>query len=267
MGKLTVKNILDSKGKRMLTLTTAFDAEIAKAAEIAGIDIIVTWEPDTGTLEELLLNIQKVRKGAPNTVIGAGLPANPAYASDAEIIRCALSALQKGADLIYSSGNSIERFAALGKQKIPFVGHVGLIPIQATWFGGMRAVGKTWQEALKVYQDTIAFQEAGAVAVEMECVPHEIAAEITRRVDILTFSLGSGLKCDGQFLFSCDLLGTHDGHYPRHSITYYHFFRDAIKAFERFKEEVKNNTFPRKPNIIEISPDEYELFMENISKN
>ena len=212
------------------------------------------------------MSIGKVRKDAPNTVVAAGLPANPAFVSDAEMILCVLMALRKGTHLIYSSGNRIERFAALGKQKIPFVGHVGLLPGQETWFGGLRAVGKTWQEALKVYNDTVAFQKAGAVAVEMECVPHTVAAEITRRVDILTFSLGSGPKCDGQFLFSSDLLGAHSGHYPRHSITYYHFFQESIKAFKKYRKEVRNNTFPKKGNMIEIDPHEYEIFMQNVRK-
>ena len=65
------------------------------------------------------MNIGKVRKRAPNTVVAAGLPANPTFVSDAEMILCVLMALRKGEYLIYSSGNRIERFAALGKQKLP----------------------------------------------------------------------------------------------------------------------------------------------------
>ena len=60
------------------------------------------------------------------------------------------------------------------------------------WLGGFRAVGKTAEEAIKVYKDTLELQEAGVIAVEMECVTEKIAAEITKRVEILTFSMGSG---------------------------------------------------------------------------
>ena len=65
------------------------------------------------------MSIGKVRKDAPNTVEAARQPAHPAVDSDAEMILCVLMALRKGAHLIYSSGNRIERFAAVGKQKLP----------------------------------------------------------------------------------------------------------------------------------------------------
>ena len=128
--------------------------------------------------------------------------------------------------MIYSSGMSLDLFAALGKQRIPCVGHAGFIPAHATWFGGPRAVGKTSREARQVYQDCRDFQTSGAIAVEMECVPTRVAAEITKKLDILVFSMGSGPECDGQYLFSCDLLGLNDGRYPRHSIKYANFFEE-----------------------------------------
>ena len=115
-------------------------------------------------------------------------------------------------------------------------------------------------EALKVYEDALAFQEAGAIAVEMECVPEKVAAEITKRLKILTISLGSGRHCDGQFLYSCDLLGTHNDHYPRHVKKYCDFFGDSVKAFRRFKEEVDSGEFPAETNIIRPNEGEYRSF-------
>ena len=227
----------------------------------------MTSAANTDTLEEMLIVLEQVEKGAPNTLIGAGIPASLAYVSDTEAIRCALAARRGGADMIYSSGNSIERFKALSKLKIPCVGHVGLVPDLSTWIGGLRPFGKTAREALQVHRETLAFQEAGAIAVEMECVPYKVAAEITKRVDILTFSMGSGSQCDGQFLFSCDILGAHDGHYPRHSVRYCDFFDDSVKAFRRFREETEEGVFPGKENVIEIKNKEFELFMQGLARS
>ena len=137
--------------------------------------------------------------------------------------------------MIYSSGMSLDLFKAIAKQRIPCVGHVGFIPADASWFGGPRAVGKNSLEARQVFQDSLDFQECGAIAVEMECVPARVAAEITKKLDILVFSMGSGPECDGQYLFSCDLLGLNDGRYPRHSKKYASFFEDSVSVFEKYK--------------------------------
>jgi len=266
MARPTIKDLQKLKGKRKVVLTTAFDYYTAKACELAGIDVLVTWPQHNETMEELQIVLEQVRKGAPNTLIGAGIPRYQAFINETEAIRCSWAALKAGADMIYSSGMSIDLFKALARQRIPCVGHVGFIPAHATWFGGPRAVGKTSEEARQVYEDTLAFQEAGAIAVEMECVPAKVAAEITKRMDILVLSMGSGLECDGQYLFSCDLLGLNDGHYPRHSKKYANFFNDSVEVFKRYKEEVNSGAFPAKGNQIEIKDDEFSLFTRSIGK-
>ena len=119
-----------------------------------------------------------------------------------------------GADIIYSSGNTLSRFEAMANVGINCGGHVGLVPARASREGGLKAKGKTLDEAVRIYEDTLAYQNAGAVIVEMEVVAADIATEISKRVDILVMSLGSGPGCDGQFLFSADLLGIHEPRYP-----------------------------------------------------
>ena len=264
MPRPTIKDMQNLKGKRKIVLTTAFDYYTARACELAGIDVIVTWPQQNETMEELMMVLEQVRKGAPNTLIGAGIPRYQAYINETEAIKCSWAALKAGADMIYSSGMSLDLFKALGKQRIPCVGHVGFIPAHATWFGGPRAVGKTSVEARKVYQDCLDFQEAGAIAVEMECVPARVAAEISQRLGILVFSMGSGPACDGQYLFSCDLLGLNDGRYPRHSVKYANFFQDSIGVFERYKQDVTSGAYPAKGHQIQITDEEFESFSNGI---
>ncbi|MEM7118420.1 MAG: 3-methyl-2-oxobutanoate hydroxymethyltransferase [Chloroflexota bacterium] len=261
MSKLTIKELIEAKGKRQLILTTAFDAWTAKAAEEAGVDMILAWGSN---LEHSKWVINSVRSGAPNTLIGSGLPTTGAYSSEAEALRLAGELRSAGTDIIYCSGLVPEKFAALARQKYPCCGHVGYLPVENTWFGGPRAVGKTWQEAVEVYERTMALEKAGCIAVEMEVVPEKVAAEISKRTKMLVFSMGSGPSCDGQFLFSSDLLGTNTGHYPRHSITYSHMFRDAVKAFTQYRQDVESGTYPAKNHVIKIKDAEFERFMEEI---
>jgi len=261
MARPTVKDLLDLKGKRKIVLVSAFDYWTAHACESAGIDMLVTW---ADTLEHMKIVLERVRSGAPNTFIGAGIPQNYAYVSESNTLNAAMIATGLGADAIYCSGLEMEKCKALGKQKIPYVGHVGYLPVRNTWFGGPRAVGKTWKEALQVYNNVLAYQDAGAIAVEVECVPFKVAAEITKQTDILTFSMGSGPDCDGQFLFDCDILGSHNGHYPRHSKKYADFYNLSLNAFKQYRQEVQSGDFPAKENIIDIGPEDLKEFIRQI---
>jgi 3-methyl-2-oxobutanoate hydroxymethyltransferase len=267
MARQTIKDLQNLKGKRKIVLTTAFDYYTARACELAGIDVLVTWPQHNETMEELLMVLEQVRKGAPNTLIGAGIPRYQAYINETKAIKCSWAALKAGADMIYSSGMSLDLFRALGKQRIPCVGHVGFIPAHATWFGGPRAVGKSSAEARQVYEDSLAFQEAGAIAVEMECVPAKVAAEIAKRLDILVFSMGSGPECDGQYLFSCDLLGLNDGRYPRHSKKYANFFDDSVEVFKKYREDVTSGAYPAQGHQIEIKDDQFSAFASSLGVN
>ena len=154
--------------------------------------------------------VGNVRRGAPNTLIGSGI--NPgAYASAEEALRLAEEIRAAGTDIVYCSGLIPATFGALSRQHYPCCGHVGYLPVNDTWLGGPRAVGKTAAEAKKLFDDVMALEAAGCIAIELECVPAKVAAELTKRTKMLVFSMGSGADCDGQFIFAEDLLGSHSG--------------------------------------------------------
>jgi 3-methyl-2-oxobutanoate hydroxymethyltransferase len=253
MAKLTVRDILNAKGKRKLTRVMASDYDTAKACEIAGID----------SLACRVASLKQVRAGAPDTFIMAASPAGTNNPSDADAIRTAFSLINDGADSVYMDA-SLDRIKAVAKERIPVEGHVGLVPAHVTWIGGYRAVGKTAEEALQVYHDTLALQDAGAFAVEMEVVPARIAAEVAKRVEICVVSLGSGPACDCIYLFGCDVLGSHSMHYPRHAKRYRNHFEDSIEAFREFNSDVLDGSFPEKKHIAEINDEEFEKFMAKI---
>jgi len=259
--KLTVAELLALKGKRKIVVTTAFDEWTAKAAEEAGVDMILAW----GSCQEhSKFVVQAVRKGAPNTLIGSGI--NPgAYESMENALKLANDIRSAGTDIIYCSGLVPDKFAGLARQHFPCCGHVGYLPVNDTWLGGPRAVGKTAEEAKKVYDDVMALEAAGCIGVEMECVPAKVAAEISKRTKMLVFSMGSGPDCDGQFLFSEDVLGTHDGHYPRHSITYVNLMGEAVKSLTRYRDDVISGAYPTAKHSIKMKDEEFARFMEQIS--
>ena len=269
MAKPSIGALLRGKGKRQLTMTNANDYNTALAAAEAGIDLILA----RGIYDEqqIGLVLDQIVKAAPNVVLVCNLPATIAYVSDAEAIRAAMIARDHGADIIYSSGNSMRRFEAMASVGIVCGGHVGLVPIRASREGGIGARGKTLDEAVRIYEETLAFQEAGAVIVEMECVAADIATEISQRVDLLVMSLGSGPGCDGQFLFSADLLGFQeprfpgmgkpmDGRLPRHAKQYTNLFEEAKRGFAAFRAEVADGAFPAAEHLIKVDPAVVDAF-------
>jgi 3-methyl-2-oxobutanoate hydroxymethyltransferase len=273
MAKPTIGELLASKGKRQLTMTNATDYNTALAAAEAGIDII----SGRGMYDEqqIGLVLDQIVLAAPNAFIACNLPATIAYVSDSEAIRAAMIARDHGADIIYSSGNTLSRFEAMASVGINCGGHVGLVPIRSSREGGIGARGKTLEQAIRIYEETVAYQNAGAVIVEMECVAAEIATEISKRVDILVMSLGSGPGCDGQFLFSADMLGfreprypgmgkPYEGPLPRHAKRYTNLFEEAKLGFATFKAEVDSGEFPSANHLIKADPSVVEAFRTTV---
>jgi 3-methyl-2-oxobutanoate hydroxymethyltransferase len=250
----TVKDLRDQKGRRVLVETLPFSPEEAAAAEEAGIDTMkVRFDPRHPELAVA------IRKAAPNTFMSFSVPL-VAAASETEAVRLAYQAMELGADGIMCQWSP--RFvSAAAEAGVPVEGHAGLVPRKSTWTGGLRAVGKTIDEALWIYREIKRLEEAGAWAVEVEVIPAALLAEITKRTTLLTSSIGAGSGGDIQFLFAEDILGNNGPPYPRHSKQYrnLHKLREAMQAervggFKDFIRDVQSGTFPGLEHIIE-APD------------
>ena len=221
---------------------------------------------DHASFEEVL----EIRRSAPNAFMHYGAP-DTLWPTLDEAKKLAFKMLEYDFDMFYC--HRIEILKSLFKEGVPCLGHVGLIPQRTTWTGGYKAVGKTASEAIKVYEDCLRFQDAGAVAIEMECVPHKIAAAISKKIDTTILSLGSGPGCDVQYLFACDILGTTPGHIPRHAKSYRNFSQEfkrlqeeRVDAFQEFYNDVQDGIFPDKKNIVEIPQKELDVFLNTLEK-
>ena len=270
--KLTVYDYLKSKGKRQLSNLFVHSVEEAAAAEEAGIDYIVAAHdlPQFG-INASLNDVKKIREVAPNCFMQSAGPIPPA--SEYEAIKFAHDYLSFGVDCIYVGNHSLKWIKAMRDENIPTIGHVGLIPGKATWIGGLRAIGKTADEAIGVLRHTLDLQDAGVIGVELEVVPPKVAKVITEKVEIITMSMGSGSDCDAQFLFSNDVLGWNKGHIPRHARVYRNFKKEyarlqeeRISAFKEFHEDTINKNFNDTKITVQIKDDEFNKFLELAEK-
>lgn len=250
----TVKGLRDQKGKKILTETLPFSVDEAVAAEEAGIDTMkVRFDPKAPA------SAAEIRRAAPNTFMAFSVPLVGA-ATAGEAVRIGLNAMEIGADAIMCQWCP-EFVRAAADVGVPVQGHAGLVPRLSTWTGGLRAVGKTLDEAIWVYEQIKVLEEAGAYAVEVEVIPAELLAEISKRTTLMTSSIGAGSGGDIQFLFADDILGNGPPPYPRHSKQYrtlYKMFeeiqRERVGGFKDFIDEVKSGDFPAREHIIE-APD------------
>lgn len=141
MGGMTIKDLLDAKGKRTLAYVQVASEEEAIAAAEAGMDMIGTaFVPERAGWA----------KAVPDTHFQYGLPWGE-HADAAEALRAAMGAMMAGAQSVYC-GYSPKIVEALSREGVPVICHVGLVPPKATWTGGYKAVGKTVEQAKMVWQ-------------------------------------------------------------------------------------------------------------------
>jgi 3-methyl-2-oxobutanoate hydroxymethyltransferase len=140
---------------------------------------------------------------------------------------------------------TIEAIAAID---VPVMGHVGLTPQSVHRMGGHRVQGRRSGRAAgerdRVLDDARAVQAAGAFAVVLECIPLDLAAEITAELTIPTIGIGAGVHCDGQVLVLHDLIGLSDAWTPRFAKRYAEVGREVVRDASASVEEVKGGAFP-----------------------
>ncbi|MDX8479622.1 3-methyl-2-oxobutanoate hydroxymethyltransferase [Mesorhizobium sp. VK24D] len=254
----TVADLRAMKGKRQLTMLRVLTLEEAEAAERAGIDIV-------SVPPELVLNPQ-YRDAAPSLFTMPGENFFEIGTAD-DFVRWAFRLYKASADAVYCSAG----YATMADDAIPVIGHVGLIPSRATWTGGFKAVGKTADTAMKVFEAVKQLEAAGAIGAEIEVVPVEVAKAISERTSLIMLSMGAGTGCDAQYLFAEDILGTNRGHMPRHSKVYRNFAAEydrlqaeRVAAFSEYLADVNSGAYPEDRHVVHMDPDEFALFMKKV---
>ncbi|MGX9119650.1 3-methyl-2-oxobutanoate hydroxymethyltransferase [Mesorhizobium sp. BHbsci] len=257
----TIADLRAMKGKRQLTMLRVLTMDEAEAAERAGVDIV-------SVPPELVLNPQ-YRDAAPSLFTMPGDNFYEIGTAD-DFVRWAFRLYKASADAVYCSAGfaTVKRLA---DDNIPVIGHVGLIPSRATWTGGFKAVGKTADSAMQIFEAVKQYEAAGAVGAEIEVVPVEVANAISERTSLIMLSMGAGTGCDAQYLFADDILGQNRGHMPRHSKVYRNFAAEydrlqaeRIAAFSEYVADVNSLAYPEDKHVVHMDPDQLGLFMEKI---
>lgn len=256
MKKWTVATVKAAKGKQKLGCCTAYDSCFARLADEAGVPIILVGDSmgmvclgyETTlpvTFSETLSATAAVARVVKSALVVGDMPFGSYQCGDDAAVAHAVDLLKAGADAVKLEGGAsvCSLIARLTTAGIPVLAHVGMTPQSVNGYGGFKKQGKTREAAEKVLADAKAVENAGAFAVTLECIPAELAAEITAALTIPTIGIGAGPVCDAQWLVMHDLLGLNENP-PSFARKYAELASEVRGAFSKYVEDVRDGRFP-----------------------
>ena len=256
MKKWNVATVKAAKGVEKLGCCTAYDACFARLADEAGVPIILVGDSmgmnTLGFATTLPVNMSDslaataaVARSVSSAMVVGDMPFGSYQCGDDAAVANAVALVKAGADAVKLEGGAsvaplIRRLTTAG---IPVVAHVGMTPQSVNEYGGFKKQGKTREAAEKILADAKEVEAAGAFAVTLECIPSELAAEITAALKIPTIGIGAGPVCDAQWLVMHDLLGLNE-RVPSFVKKYADLATVVRGAFASYVRDVRDSQFP-----------------------
>ncbi|AHF07885.1 3-methyl-2-oxobutanoate hydroxymethyltransferase [Desulfitobacterium metallireducens] len=248
---------MKNEGKKIV-MVTAYDYPSAKQAEQAEVDMILVGDSlgnvvlgyDSTiyvTMEDMIHHAKAVKRGAGNTFVVVDMPFMSCHLSIRDTLINGARILQEtGAQAVKIEGADevLPHIEALVKAGIPVMSHLGLTPQSAAVLGGYKVQGKDAEAAKKIVEDAKCCQEAGAYAITLECIPKQLAQEITSSVEIPTIGIGAGVQTDGQVLVYHDILTYGVERVSKFVKPYANVNEPMINALKAYAAEVRNEIFP-----------------------
>lgn len=270
--KTTAELVKMKQGNEKIAMLTAYDYPSAKLAEEAGIDVLLVGDSlgmvvlgyDSTTLvttDDMIHHGKAVRRGAPNTFLAVDMPFGTYHGSQDRTLEHAVRIFREtGAQALKLEGADeiIDSIKLLVRTGIPVVAHLGLLPQSAAVLGGYKVQGKTAEAAKKLIEDAIRCEEAGACMLVLECIPYQLAKEITEQLTIPVIGIGAGAETDGQVLVFHDTVkyGTH--HIPKF-VEAFASVGDSIRGgLKEYTAGVKNGNFPQEKHRFTMKDEELQ---------
>lgn len=267
----TTTDFLKMKEKgEPITMLTAYDYPSAKLSEEAEVDMILVGDSlgmvvlgyDSTipvTVDDMIHHTKAVRRGAKDTFIVTDMPFMSYHVSLQETMHNARRIIQEsGAHAVKVEGAdevvSIIRF--LTNAGIPVVSHLGLTPQSVGVLGGYKVQGKDAESAKKLLEDAKRCEEAGAMAIVLECVPMQLAELVSQQLTIPTIGIGAGSKVDGQVLVYHDLITYGVERVPKFVKQYTSVQEEIVCGISQYVAEVKARQFPEEKHSFTMKEEE-----------
>lgn len=279
--KVTIPYLLEMKEKgELISFLTAYDYPTALIEDRAGIEMILVGDSAAMclfghrttlpvTMDEMISITKAVIRATKYAFVVGDMPYMSYQSSHEEAIRNAGRFMgEAGVDAIKLEGGTRMAGAvkAIVDAGIPVMGHIGLTPQSYTQLGGFKSQGRDADTAVKLIDDALALEEAGAFSILLEAMPNEVGEIISERLDILTLGIGAGRACDGQLLIVHDLIGLFEAFTPKFVKKYADVAGIMEQAFCDYRQDVRNRAFPQPEHYYPIPEDELTKLHDRLNK-
>ncbi len=253
---LTINDLVAMKqvGEKISCLT-AYDASFSALIDAAGIDVMLVGDSlgmvmqghDTTlpvTINDMIYHSRCVTQARKRAYLIADLPFMT-YTTPIVAAENAAQLMQVGgAQMVKLEGPHFEVVRFLVNLGVPVCAHLGLLPQSINQLGRYKVQGKAPGESAKIKSDALKLQEAGASLLVLECIPTELAQEITAELSIPVIGIGAGVECDGQVLVLYDMLDIGVCKRPRFSKNFMKGADSIFDAVFAYHQAVKAQQFP-----------------------
>ncbi|MBI4666955.1 MAG: 3-methyl-2-oxobutanoate hydroxymethyltransferase [Nitrospinae bacterium] len=267
-GKVTVTQLKQMKeAGEKITAVAVFDYGFGKLADMAGVDVALvgdslgmTFRGEENTLtvtvDEMAYHTKAVRRGVSRALLVGDMPFLSCHLGVEETLKNAGKLVAAGAEAVKveGGGKMIAVVEALVSAGIPVMGHLGLTPQSIHQLGGYKIQGRGKEKALRMMEEAQALAAAGVFSLVLECVPAQLAEEITRAIPAPTIGIGAGPACDGQILVAYDLLGMPSKVTPKFVKKYADLAGVASHAMGEYIAETKHGVFPGEEHSYTTQP-------------
>lgn len=255
-----------------IAMLTAYDYPSAKIAEAAGMDVLLVGDSlgmvvlgyDSTvkvTVEDMVHHGKAARRGAMDTFLVVDMPFGSFHGSWDRTLENAMRIFQQTsaqALKLEGAGEVLEVTRKLVGAGIPIVAHLGLLPQSAAVLGGYKVQGKTASAAKQLIEDAKECEAAGACMLVLECIPHQLAAQVTKELTIPVIGIGAGSETDGQVLVYHDTVKYGSHHLPKFVQSYAEAGDTMQQGLAQYVEEVKSGAFPKEQHRFTMKEEELE---------
>jgi 3-methyl-2-oxobutanoate hydroxymethyltransferase len=243
--------IKQKKDHEKIVMLTAYDYQTAKILNETSIDMILVGDSlgmvfqgykDTKSvqIEDMIYHTKAVAKGAQKKPVIGDMPFHSDDSPEIAL-KNAKRFLDVGAKGVKIEGAKFETIRVLTDDKIPVMGHLGLLPQTANTY---KVHGKNPEEATQMVKDALELERCGVFSMILECIPEMLSKRITKSIHVPTIGIGAGKFCDGQILVINDMLGYDEEFTPKYLKRYLHINKQITKAVKTFSVDVRAGKYP-----------------------
>ncbi|HPO13763.1 MAG TPA: 3-methyl-2-oxobutanoate hydroxymethyltransferase [Candidatus Hydrogenedentes bacterium] len=246
-----------------IAVLTAYDYPTAKILDESGIDAILVGDSLGNvilgyentlpvTMDDMAHHTRIVSRAVKKAMVIGDLPFLSYQINPEEALRNAGRLVGEcGAQAVKLEGSAKKFGPAIEgilRAGVPVMGHIGLTPQSVHQFGGYKVQGRDEAARKRLKEEALGLQDIGCFAVVLECIPADVATEISASLEIPTIGIGAGAGCDGQVLVFHDMLGWGRTRFTK---TYADVRGMIAEACKNYCEEVKQGVFPAKEHTYE----------------